>query len=180
MNFFPNINNISGHLQPTRQLYFGYSYTCPQNQNILRVKFSHKRRAYNFINIWSYMNLLLLNLTHRRPEQKKRWRQILKIFLDKEIIFTQTFTTYMKKKLTSTKTAECNSRFCSDLSWECVESLFLPCGGYNRSRTHFTWLQTLLSSNLFSRRKPLRPSVKISNPLPSFFLTPTRSAKWLP
>jgi len=85
-----------------------------------------------------------------------------------------------KKKSLGHKIAKCNSRFCSDLSLECVESHFLPCAGYNRSRTHFTWLQTLLSSNLFSRRKPLRPSVKISNPLPSFFLTPTGSAKWLP
>jgi hypothetical protein len=35
--FFANINNISGHMQPPCQLYFGYSYICPQNQNVLWV-----------------------------------------------------------------------------------------------------------------------------------------------
>lgn len=53
---------------------------------------------------------------------------------------------------------------CSDLSSENGGWRFLACGGYNRSPTHFTWLQPQLPSNLFSRRKPLRPSVKISNP----------------
>lgn len=161
---------------------FWFFVHLPAESKYIMSLFFIQKRVYYFINIWPYMDLLLFNLTHRRPEQKKkRWRHMLRIFLDKEIIFTQTFTTYVKNKSSLRhKIAERNSRFCSDLSWECVESHLLPCAGYNRSRTHFTWLQTLLSSNLFSRRKPLRPSVKISNPLPSFFLTPTGSAKWLP